>query len=64
MEVVNYEKILLCMIGVMQFFCSFSATDSRENDYGEGFSKYLEIRFVDSEILNTSILKVFHLLNQ
>ena len=63
MEVVNYEKILLCMIGVMKFFCSFSATDSRENDYGDGFFRILWITAVLIQILERK-KEVVHLFSQ
>ena len=38
-----------------EMFSIFNATNSRENDYGEGFSNVWETPLVDSTTLNTNV---------
>ena len=43
-------RTLICIIGFMNLFAFFSATASRENDYGKGFSNSR-----DSEVVVDSV---------
>ena len=51
-------RTLICIIGFMNLFAFFSATASRENDYGKGFSNSRDSE-VDVDSVNARALNKF-----